>query len=474
MATIRGGWAGTFVLGGQIMDSDSIRHDNLDDPDRSDETCGCAASPRLIGRDAERRDIVTSLEHALAGRRTLLQFTGPPGTGKTRLLEETVRIAHHFGFDEPIFLDGRRLPPTDCCPPTAHPAPPAEAGSGQRARSTAEPPPLLLVIDNIDPAALRRLETVAGSLRYHTDRRFVLAIATCAAWSGARVFDQVSTIRLGALTDAAARALVAELIGAPPSDDLAEFVTDTGGNPARITELVLGLRTERRLHLVSCAASVRGDRLPARAISLLRQQFGRLSPACRLVVQAAAVLGETAYLECVGHVVGRPVSALVPAVEEATAAGILTRWEETVACRGRRARQVLLCTIPDATRHVLERKAAAVRVPSPGTAMHCPDTTRPLPPTGPAGAGPRASRHPAPAWQVLSDTEQRIAHLVSEGLTNRQIANRVLLSPHTVNYHLRRIFRKLGVGSRVALATIASNHRAPADQPAEATDSALA
>ncbi|PKW18653.1 regulatory LuxR family protein [Saccharopolyspora spinosa] len=53
----------------------------------------------------------------------------------------------------------------------------------------------------------------------------------------------------------------------------------------------------------------------------------------------------------------------------------------------------------------------------------------------------------------LTETERAIAELVSQGLTNRQIAHRVFLSPHTVNYHLRRIFRKLGINSRVELAS---------------------
>lgn len=53
---------------------------------------------------------------------------------------------------------------------------------------------------------------------------------------------------------------------------------------------------------------------------------------------------------------------------------------------------------------------------------------------------------------VLGPAERTIAEFVSQGLTNRQVAQRVHLSPHTVNYHLRRIFRKLGVRSRTELA----------------------
>lgn len=55
---------------------------------------------------------------------------------------------------------------------------------------------------------------------------------------------------------------------------------------------------------------------------------------------------------------------------------------------------------------------------------------------------------------ALTAAEHRIARLVAEGLTNKQVARHVSCSPHTVNYHLRQIFRKLGVTSRVELARL--------------------
>jgi DNA-binding CsgD family transcriptional regulator len=51
----------------------------------------------------------------------------------------------------------------------------------------------------------------------------------------------------------------------------------------------------------------------------------------------------------------------------------------------------------------------------------------------------------------LTPTEHSVAELVAEGLTNRQIAERLFLSRHTVGFHLRSIFRKLSVTSRVDL-----------------------
>jgi DNA-binding CsgD family transcriptional regulator len=56
-------------------------------------------------------------------------------------------------------------------------------------------------------------------------------------------------------------------------------------------------------------------------------------------------------------------------------------------------------------------------------------------------------------WQLLTSAEGEVAELVSTGLTNKQIAAALYCSPYTVDSHLRAIFRKLGVSSRVALAS---------------------
>jgi transcriptional regulator of acetoin/glycerol metabolism len=67
-----------------------------------------------------------------------------------------------------------------------------------------------------------------------------------------------------------------------------------------------------------------------------------------------------------------------------------------------------------------------------------------------AAPDPRRSRANR-GWESLTETERTVAELVSEGRTNREIAASTFLSPHTVGYHLRHIFSKLGVDSRVEL-----------------------
>jgi DNA-binding CsgD family transcriptional regulator len=69
---------------------------------------------------------------------------------------------------------------------------------------------------------------------------------------------------------------------------------------------------------------------------------------------------------------------------------------------------------------------------------------------GSNGSGRRA-RHPLDGWESLTRIERSVAGNASEGLTNRKIAARMYLSPHTVDFHLRHIFRKLHVKSRVEL-----------------------
>jgi len=72
--------------------------------------------------------------------------------------------------------------------------------------------------------------------------------------------------------------------------------------------------------------------------------------------------------------------------------------------------------------------------------------------------------HPTSGWASLTGTEQAVCDLVSQGLTNRHAAEQMFISEHTVAFHLRQVFRKLGIHSRVELARLAaqeSGHRRP-------------
>jgi len=63
---------------------------------------------------------------------------------------------------------------------------------------------------------------------------------------------------------------------------------------------------------------------------------------------------------------------------------------------------------------------------------------------------------------LLSEREQSVVRGVAEGLTNREIANQLELSEHTIKNYIFRIFDKLGVSSRVELILYAMAHLQPA------------
>jgi DNA-binding CsgD family transcriptional regulator len=77
---------------------------------------------------------------------------------------------------------------------------------------------------------------------------------------------------------------------------------------------------------------------------------------------------------------------------------------------------------------------------------------------GDSGRPPRRDSRPTFGWDSLTGAERTVIDLVTEGLTNREAAERLFLSRHTVGFHLRSIFSKLGVTSRVELTRVAIEH----------------
>jgi DNA-binding CsgD family transcriptional regulator len=68
---------------------------------------------------------------------------------------------------------------------------------------------------------------------------------------------------------------------------------------------------------------------------------------------------------------------------------------------------------------------------------------------------PPARRRPLTGWAALTTTEKRIARMVGLGGNNRDVAETLFISRRTVESHLYRIFAKLDITNRTALAAIA-------------------
>jgi DNA-binding CsgD family transcriptional regulator len=67
-------------------------------------------------------------------------------------------------------------------------------------------------------------------------------------------------------------------------------------------------------------------------------------------------------------------------------------------------------------------------------------------------------------WEQLTERERMVARMAGQALTNQQIARRLQITTHTVNFHLRQIFRKLHISSRVSLAAQAAAQSVRAEE----------
>ena len=68
-------------------------------------------------------------------------------------------------------------------------------------------------------------------------------------------------------------------------------------------------------------------------------------------------------------------------------------------------------------------------------------------------------RRPSHGWSSLTPTERAVVDHVAEGLTNAQIAARMLVELSTVKTHVHHVFTKLGVSTRAELAATAVARR---------------
>ena len=75
--------------------------------------------------------------------------------------------------------------------------------------------------------------------------------------------------------------------------------------------------------------------------------------------------------------------------------------------------------------------------------------------------GETARRRDPSTMLQLTPQELHVAEFVGQGLTNKDVAARMFLSPRTIDYHLRSIFAKLGITSRTELARMRTEGQIP-------------
>lgn len=471
--------------------------------------------PPLRGRERELARFGAVLEATRLGGSALFLVEAPPGYGKTRFLRTCMDLAERLGYA----VAG----PADAHPPAPGISGTRQAGplSGHRrvpAAQRAPGEPVLVVLDEFQDLDLGTGPMAGPFTGWGVQHDRVVWLAahrtdTGQDRRGALLSDprrRYERLALGPLGPAAALEMAADVLGVPPGPAVARLVGRAGGHPRILTELLVGMREEGTIRTDSVEAELTGDRLPGRVRARVRTTLAQYSRECRQFLSVAAVLGiEVEYTE-LSAMLGRPLSALLPVMEEACATGAVRHAANRLAFDSDLMRQAVHDAVPNALKRVLSQEVVLLRAaggvrrcphhsvgggdtPWPGavagrapvpTGAHRSGGGSPLPATGcPAGQGSRAdsegpdgacgapAAHPAqraaPArGPRLSRQQREVVHLVSEGLTNQQMASRLGLSPHTVNYHLRRLFKSHGVNSRIdLLRAVAEHHGPPAGAP---------
>ena len=107
---------------------------------------------------------------------------------------------------------------------------------------------------------------------------------------------------------------------------------------------------------------------------------------------------------------------------------------------------------PDVARKLMALVAASPEAASPEAAS--PEAAKRETPAGRAAADPERG---------LTEREQEVLHLIAGGLSNREIAERLVISEKTVKTHVSNILGKLGLADRTQAAIYALRHSPPTD-----------
>ena len=221
----------------------------------------------------------------------------------------------------------------------------------------------------------------------------------------------------------------------------------------------------------------------ARAVALLEESLAlyRDLGAPREIADALGRLGWTALaagdLPRAGTCFGEGLALYRQLGSERGSAGCLEGLAGVAAARGAAVQAARLfgaaeaqcgadgLPLPPAARAISRRHLALARAgldEAAFAAAWAEGRTMPLDEAARLGADappPTAATAPRQTYPAgLTGREVEVLRLVAEGLSNAQVAERLYLSPRTVDQHLRSIYNKLGVSSRTAAARFAVDH----------------
>jgi DNA-binding CsgD family transcriptional regulator len=346
----------------------------------------------LVGRDAELDSLIGWMGDLTSGTGHAVLLEGEPGIGKSSLARAVTSEAEQHGF--PVYWAecdelGRSLPlqplldaflSKDVVEPRLLTIQrllrgelpggndPAVAASEQMLalmNEVCSATPAVLVVDDLQWADLATISVwewlarsvdrtplmVIGIMRPVPQRDELLAVR--------RVVGSKNIIRLEGLPDSAVANLVATISDGEPGPELLKLADGAGGNPLYLTELMQALVRSGRLRSTESGAIELADGpVPDSLIDAISNRLDFLTNDTRTVLQAATLLGAEFLVSDLAIVLSRRVAELVPAIDQARAAGVLRDAEERLSFRHPLIRAALYDDITPALRPAWHQDAA--------------------------------------------------------------------------------------------------------------------
>jgi ATP/maltotriose-dependent transcriptional regulator MalT len=343
---------------------------------------------RLVGRHPERARLQSVLVATAAGAGGCTVITGPPGMGKTRLLEATADDALTRGL---AVAPGRaaeldRIAPLTTVVSAVQRAVPVPVDLsalrdregerfwyvdrlGEALESYAADRPLLVIIDDAQWAdefsalALRVLVPQLSSSGVH----WLLARRSVPAGSAGQqtvdwLIEQGAAVEmaLAPLDEEAVVELCGMLTGARPDATVMALATRCGGNPFLVEHLLGTMVAAGQVAIRDGIATVVGDELPSSFLAAVEQRLRGLSELARRLLQAGSVFARPFTVDAASSLVGASPAGLYPAAEEAVAAGILVERQARMAFAHDLLREAIYNNLSGPVRATMHRAAADV------------------------------------------------------------------------------------------------------------------
>ena len=334
------------------------------------------------GREAEQRLARELLLHAQRGSGGVLLVEGEPGIGKSAFLRDAVGAAAELGFSlavgaaDPL---GRTIPFFTLRQTLGESF--GKIGTERDERGRADVPmwwigqmrahltqraaanPVLVCVDDVQwscAATLAALRGLPRELRQHPVA-WILARSNAPHDDAGHLFDLLEKdgagrVNLPRLGQDAVTALLTDALGAPPDPGLLALADSAAGNPSLLAELVAGLREDVAVRVTDGRAILASGQLPGRMRHVAQRRLDGLGEQARSLFVTAATLGTSFLLEDVAMMLGETPAALLPAVEELMAAGILAAAEDEFSFRHELLRRAVHATIPPPGLRALHRQ----------------------------------------------------------------------------------------------------------------------